>query len=67
MDRREVKARLIANYGEMLNVTQVAQFIGCTRQTARQLLKGYDYLDTGRAKKYVADDVARAITEGGAR
>lgn len=64
MDKQELKRRIIANYGEMVNVTQTAQFIGCTRQTARVILRGVPYLDTGKAKKYTADDVAGAIMRG---
>jgi len=63
MDRRSIEERLIANYGEMVNITQVAEHIGCTRQTARAVLSGVEYLDTGRSKRYTARDVAIAICE----
>jgi hypothetical protein len=67
MDRKMIRERLIANYGEMVSITEVSRFIGCTRQTARTVLSGYSYLDTGKSKKYTADDVARAICERSTR
>lgn len=64
MDRRTIARRLQSVYGKgMVNTTQVAKFMGVSRETAAKLLDGIDFVHVGRgnAKAYLVDDVAEMI------
>lgn len=64
MDRRTIARRLQSVYGKgMVNTTQVAKFMGVSRETAAKLLDGIDFIHAGKgnAKAYLVDDVAEMI------
>jgi len=44
-----------------LNVNEVAQYLGMSRSTVPKFLKGLEYLQYGRQRKYLAEDIASKI------
>lgn len=62
MDRKTIRTTIEKQYGNFLSVTQVAELLGCSRETARRdYLDGLDFIKVGNAKKYFKDDLADAI------
>mgnify|MGYP003587038453 CR=1 FL=1 len=44
-----------------INASQIAKFLRRSRDTLPELVRGLDYLQTGREKKYFVPDVAERI------
>lgn len=64
MDKQTLKRQLQQTAGkEFLNVTEVARAIGIGRATARELLRGLDYVSMGKNKLYFIPDVAERLIE----
>ena len=63
MNKKEIKAALkMANDGaEFINISQIARALNRSRDSARNLVYGLEYLPSGRNKNYFIDDVAERI------
>lgn len=46
----------------MLNLTEIANFLGADSRKAKSIMSGYNYLN-GRSHLYFIDDVANAIIQ----
>lgn len=65
MDKRNIVADIKASVdgAALLNVTEVARYLGVCRDTARLFLRDVECLPVGKDKKYLAVDIARKIYE----
>lgn len=61
--RTDIAADIRAQYGNLLNTTQAAAYLGVDRKTARHFLRGLDVYKTGKEHKYFATDIARRLDE----
>lgn len=62
MVKTDVKKALEASCGsQFINVSGIAVALGKSRDYARNLVHGLDYLPDGRAKNYLVSDVADRI------
>ena len=54
--------RSIEEYGNFMNVSEVAEYLGINRETARvRFLINLPYIKNGREKLYFKEDVVEAI------
>lgn len=61
MERKIVRAQLY-EYGNFLNVSSVAKYLGLSRETVRtRYLSGLPYLQNGTEKLYFVEDVLDSI------
>lgn len=49
------------NNGGFINQTQLAKYLRVSKEVAREMLVGLEYLPTGRERKYFVEDVASQI------
>ena len=61
--RAEIAADIRAQYGNLLNTTKAAKYLGKDRKTTRQFLRGLDMYNTGKEHCYLATDIARRLDE----
>lgn len=61
--RREIAADIRAQYGNLLNTSQAARYLGQDRRTTRIFLRGLDVYKTGKERCYLATDIARRLDE----
>ena len=43
------------------SISQIAQYMGIGRDSARELVYGLECFETGKSKKYLANDIAERI------
>lgn len=60
MTKSNIKDGLRA-YGEVITITQLADYLGVDRHTASQMLRGVPHWKVGNAKRYTVDDVAEEL------
>ena len=60
-NKREIVADIRRNYGNMLNVTQLAALFNCNRKTVPGYVEGLRFFSMGKDKKYLAIDIGRRI------
>ena len=67
MDKRAITSDIKSSVdgAALLNVTEVARYLGVCRDTARVFLRDVECFPVGKDKKYLALDIARKICEGG--
>lgn len=64
MDKQTLKRQLQQTAGkEFVNVTEIAKIVGVGRNTAREMLRGVDYVAVGKSKLYFVPDVAEVLME----
>ena len=60
-DKQAIINDIRKNFGNMLNVTQLAKLFNCDRKTVPRYVEGLPYFTMGKDKKYLAIDVGRRI------
>lgn len=60
-DKQAIVNDIRKNYGNMLNVQQVAKVFNCHRTTVSTFVDGVPYLKVGKEKKYLATDIGNLI------
>lgn len=60
-DKQAIINDIRKNYGNMLNITQLARVFNCDRKTVPKYVEGLPAFSQGRDKKYLAIDVGRRI------
>lgn len=65
MDKRAIVADIKSSFdgAALLNIAEIAKYLGVCRDTARIFLKGIEYLPVGKEKKYLVTDIAKKIYE----
>ncbi|MDD4591704.1 MAG: hypothetical protein PHG06_14935 [Parabacteroides sp.] len=65
MDKQTLVRDLKSHVGgaAFINQTQMAKYLKRSREAIPGLLKGLDYLETGREKKYFIPDIAARLLE----
>lgn len=63
MTKGDVVKDIKKEYGSFVNLSNVAEYLRCGRDSARALVDGLDYYNSGRAKLYFAGDVADRIMQ----
>jgi hypothetical protein len=65
--RSELKRDIEAKFGRrgFLNIGEIAEFLGTSREYPRSLMEGYKAIKISRAVKFSVDDIADAIVEKG--
>lgn len=61
--RTDIAADIRRQYGNLLNTTQAAAYLGQDRKTTRRFLAGLDMYKTGKEHCYLAIDIARRLDE----
>lgn len=61
--KKKIKNQLLAfNKGGMfVNLSDLQKFLSAGKEYTRRLVKGLDYWENGKEKKYNVDDVVQAI------
>lgn len=62
MNKADIK-RTLSQEGDFLTISQIAKILGVERHKASDFLYGLEYLPNGKAKLFLADDVANRIME----
>lgn len=63
MDKRDIVSDIKGQFNgaAMLNVTEIAKYMGRSRNRLKQFLEGLEYLQMGTEKKYLVVDIAKKI------
>ena len=62
MTKQELMRDIKSSVGNsMPTISDIARYMGVGRDTARELVAGLEYLESGRAKRFYAGDVAERI------
>lgn len=61
--RAEIAEDIRKQYGNLLNTTKAAKYLGKNRKTARKFLQGVPMYNTGKEHCYLATDIARRLDE----
>lgn len=59
--KKEIIDDIRKNYGNMLNVAQLAVVFNCHRKTVPNYVEGLTYFSNGKEKKYLAIDIGKRI------
>jgi len=64
VDKQAIARDIKTEFGSgLVNVKQVAQYIGLHRNQIPRFLEGIEYLKFGNQRKYTASDIAQRIIE----
>lgn len=63
MDRQTVIRDMKRDIGSFPNVSQIARYMRVSRDKAREMVKGLEYIEDGRSRKYFVNDVAGRILQ----
>ena len=63
MNKQELVRDMKKEVGSFPNVSEIARYMGKSRDYVRGLVYGLEYLPDGRAKKYFVMDVADRILQ----
>ena len=65
MDKRTIVQDIKNTFdgASLVNVTEIAKYLGMSRNTVPKFLEGLDFLQLGTQRKYLASDVALRIME----
>lgn len=65
MDKRTIVSDIKQSFdgASFLNVTEIAKYMGISRNTAPKFLEGLEYLQMGRERKYLVTDIAGMIIQ----
>lgn len=64
MNRQELIRDIKKECGAFPNISQLARYMGVSRQTVRaEITSGLEYIETGKSKQYFVNDVADAILQ----
>lgn len=63
MDKREIVQDIKAQFNGagMLNLTEIAKYLGRSRNRVKPFLEGLEYWQMGTEKKYLVVDIAKKI------
>lgn len=63
MDKREIVQDIKSQFGgaALLNITEIAKYMGRSRNRVQPFLEGLEYLQMGTEKKYLVVDIAKKI------
>lgn len=62
MNRQELIRDIKKEVGSFANVTQVAKYMGMSRETVRaEILSGLEFYESGKSKLYFVNDIADGI------
>lgn len=62
MTKQELKRDITSAVGNsMPTISDIARYMGVGRDTAREIVDGLEYLESGRAKRFWVGDVADRI------
>ena len=67
MDKQTLVRDMRKECGSLPTISDLAKYMGKSRESIRELVDGLDYLPDGRAKKYFIVDVADRIMQRRAR
>jgi len=64
MDKRDIVQDIKSQFNGagMLNLTEVARYLGRSRNRVQPFLEGLEYIQMGTEKKYLVVDIAKKIT-----
>jgi len=65
VDKKSIVADLKASVGgaSLLNITEIAKYMGRSRNRLKPFLEGLEYLQMGTEKKYLVIDIAKKIVD----
>ena len=65
MNKQEIERDMSSTFkgARLLNIAQIAVYIGCNRDTVSKIMLGTEYLPVGRQRKYTVKDIANVIVE----
>jgi len=65
MNKQEIERDMSSTFkgARLLNIAQIAVYIGCNRDTASKIMSDIEYLPVGRQRKYTVKDIAKVIVE----
>lgn len=63
MDKQTLVRDMKKEFGSFPTISELARYMGKSRDNIRILVDGLDYLPDGRAKKYFVSDVADRILQ----
>ena len=61
MNRQELIRDIKKDVGSFPNVSQIARYMGISRDRAREMVAGLDCIATGKQRQYFVNDVADVI------
>lgn len=63
MERQEQIRSMRASVGDYPNTSQIAKYLGKSRDSVRHLVEGLEYYQDGRSKNYFVNDVVDRLRE----
>ena len=63
MTKQEVERDIKSELGSFPNISQIAKYMSVSRDKAREMTDGLDYLEDGRSRRYFYKDVAGRILQ----
>lgn len=61
MERQEQIRSMRSSVGDYPNTSQIAKYLGKSRDSVRNLVSGLEYVQNGRSKQYFVNDVVDRI------
>lgn len=63
MQKQEVERDIKSEVGSFPNISQIAKYLSVSRDKAREMVAGLDYIEDGRSRRYFFKDVAGRILQ----
>ena len=63
MNRQDVLRDMKKEIGSFPNISQIARYMSVSRDKAREMVSGLEYLEDGRSRKYFINNVADRILQ----
>lgn len=60
---KELCEEMKAAYGNFMIISEIIDYLKCGKDYVQKLLRGIQYVQTGKAKRYRTIDVARRLAE----
>lgn len=63
MNRQELVRDMRQEIGTFPNISQIARYMSVSRDKARVMVEGLDFIETGKSKRYFVNDVAGRLLQ----
>ena len=63
MNRQDIVRDMKQETGSFPNISQIAKYMNVSRDKARDMVKGLEYIEDGRSRKYFVNDVVGRILQ----
>ncbi len=63
MQKQEVVRDMKSEVGSFPNISQIAKYLSVSRNTAKEMVAGLEFIEDGRSRRYFVNDVAGRLLQ----